>query len=551
MPLFGHVTEALSATRDVDCYRRAIDCTTAVRDPRAGIATITDFQELRVELLRESMVPRERSSAWQLSLLVSLFILWGACNALNDVLIRQFKLAFTLSDMRASLVQTAFYFGYLLGGLPAAFLARKCGYKATVCFGLALVCIGAGLFWPSARAARPSYEALLLCLYLLAFGLAFLESSANPWIVLLGERRREGFGTAALNLAQAFNPLGSVGGVLLGRQLILGSETVEAVGTAYLALGALFLLVMIAFCCTRFPAGDGRSQAHRQRLQLSTIIGCLRRRAFACGVCAQFLNIGGQTCVWSFAIRYTRVALPDLPDRQAADALLLSLVLFLVGRFASTALLRCVRAPVLLATQCTLAAALCVVAAASSGFLGVAAVSFKEMRDVKSKRLNADCESVSPASLALSLCVILARITHCASRAIVCTALRGLSSLRHGLPHDLLPLAECARCGTCGGRRLTSGDGYHRRGVDHAAHGVGERWHWLRRSGLPCTRGVLCNHGSLRSRARAWIALRGRHRRRRYRNKRQQPKTSPWRRRRRQGGLEGGGQREQRRLDAE
>ena len=110
------------------------------------------------------MPARTSSSRWQLGLLVSLFVLWGACNALNDVLIRQFKKAFTLTDTESSLVQTAFYSGYLFGSLPAAAVARRCGYKACVCCGLALVVLGALLFWPCTHSASPAYAALLACL---------------------------------------------------------------------------------------------------------------------------------------------------------------------------------------------------------------------------------------------------------------------------------------------------------------------------------------------------------------------------------------------------
>jgi MFS transporter, FHS family, L-fucose permease len=179
---------------------------------------------------------------WQLLLLISLFILWGACNALNDVLIRAFQTALSLGDAESSLVQTAFYTGYCLGALPAAALARCRGYKICVCVGLGLVCSGSALFWPCSRGSAPWYPPLLGCLYLLAFGLAFLECSANPWVVLLAERRRSGSGTRALNLAQSFNPIGSVGGVLLGRQLILANSAPVRLAPPSVTSSAPFLL---------------------------------------------------------------------------------------------------------------------------------------------------------------------------------------------------------------------------------------------------------------------------------------------------------------------
>ena len=285
--------------------------------------------------------------------------------------------AFDLSDALSGLVQTAFYFGYLFGGLPAACVARRFGYKVCVCTGLGLVCAGATLFWPCSSGDDPQYAALLLCLYLLAFGLAFLECSANPWIIILAERRHAGAGTRALNLAQAVNPLGSLGGVLLGRELVLGApvpERIAAVGRVYLSLAATFACVALAFLVVRFPAGDGRVTSQRATLGCAHMRGALRRRGFVAGVAAQFLNIGAQTCCWSYTIRYVRDALPGVSDQSAADVLLLSLGGFFLGRIASTGLLRCVAADVLLFAQCVLAALGCVVAIAAGGALGVTAL---------------------------------------------------------------------------------------------------------------------------------------------------------------------------------
>ena len=325
--------------------------------------------------------PGRTASYTQLGLIFSLFALWGACNSLNDVLIRTFKAAFGLSDMASSLVQTAFYFGYLFGGLPAAFVSRRFGYKTCVCTGLALVCTGALLFWPcSATSGSQYFGALLLCLYLLAFGLAFLECSANPWIVLLAERRKAGSGTRALNLAQSFNPLGAVGGVLLGRQVIFGAsqpQQIAAVGLTYLILAALFGCVLAAFLLVRFPAGDGRAHTNEgatRRCNFAALCLPLQRRGFAFGLLAQFLNIGAQTCVWSFTIRYVRTEVPGSEDQRAADALLLSLCCFLAGRFTSTCLLRWTAADRLLAAQCFLAALGCVTAVLAGGVAGASAL---------------------------------------------------------------------------------------------------------------------------------------------------------------------------------
>jgi len=149
------------------------------------------------------------------ALIVALFFLWGMANNLNDILIAQFKKAFTLSDFRAGLVQSAFYLGYFLLALPAGIFTRRYGFKAAVILGLLLYACGAFLFWPAADLR--TYGLFLAALFVLASGLAFLETSANPFATVLGPPE-----TAAqrLNLAQAFNPLGSITGVIIGQHFI-------------------------------------------------------------------------------------------------------------------------------------------------------------------------------------------------------------------------------------------------------------------------------------------------------------------------------------------
>src|SRR5882724_13599342 len=140
-----------------------------------------------------------RSAIIPFALIVTLFFLWGLANNLNDILIAQFKKAFTLSDFRAGLVQSAFYLGYFLLAIPAGMFTRRFGYKGAVVVGLLLYACGAFLFWPAAELR--TYGMFLVALFVLASGLAFLETSANPFATVLGPPE-----TAAqrLNLAQAF-----------------------------------------------------------------------------------------------------------------------------------------------------------------------------------------------------------------------------------------------------------------------------------------------------------------------------------------------------------
>lgn len=335
------------------------------------------------------------SSSWPVALLVSLFFLWGAANNLNDILIKQFKKAFALGDMQASLVQSAFYAGYFVGALPAARVARAFGFKAAIMTGLTLFALGSVLFYPVSRHGG-SYIGFLVCLYLIAFGLAFLESSANPWIVLLGDNGTPGSGTRALNLAQAFNPLGSIAGILVGRLCILDGREPAAdadvpaailreyrdheaalVGLPYVVLGVVVATIAGAFGLTRFPSTseDGLAGDQLTVSQLCTTTSRLwRSNGYAQGLLAQFAYVGAQVCVWSFVIRLVQEELPGTTEQRAADFVLFGLIIFVGGRFVASTLMYIVSESKLLCIYAVLACATCVVIAVVGGRLGVAAV---------------------------------------------------------------------------------------------------------------------------------------------------------------------------------
>jgi len=329
---------------------------------------------------------------WPLGLLVSLFFLWGAANNLNDILIKQFKKAFTLGDMQASLVQSAFYLGYFIGALPAARLARAWGFRVAIITGLCLFSLGSVLFFPVSRHGG-TYIGLLVCLYLIAFGLAFLESSANPWIVLMGDSWKPGSGTRALNFAQAFNPLGSIAGILVGRLCILDGREPPAsaaaalpeyreheaalVGLPYVVLGVVVAAVACAFGLTRFPSiSEDRppgSELTVSRLCTTTARLC-RSGGFAQGLLAQFAYVGAQVCAWSFIIRLVQEEIPGTAEQRAADFVLFGLIIFVGGRFVASALLHVVSESKLLCAYAALACTTCIVIALAGGKLSVVAV---------------------------------------------------------------------------------------------------------------------------------------------------------------------------------
>jgi MFS transporter, FHS family, L-fucose permease len=323
-----------------------------------------------------------------LVLVVSLFFLWGVANNLNDILIRQFKKAFELTDLESGLVQSAFYLGYFLCAIPAGLLMRRYGYKAGIVVGLALYAAGAFLFYPAADLR--TYGFFLFALFVIASGLSFLETSANPFVTVLGlpagaERR--------LNFAQAFNPLGSITGVVIGRFFIFSGTDYTpariaamtpaaragyraaqsgAVQAPYVAIGIVVLALAVLILMTRFPAVH---EAHEPQARAAARWRELRGRwRFFCAVAAQFFYVGAQVGIWSFLIRYAEGTVPGTTDRRAADYLIVSLVLFMLGRFAGAALMRWLAPAALLAAFAAVNTLLAAVAVAMPGRAGLCAL---------------------------------------------------------------------------------------------------------------------------------------------------------------------------------
>lgn len=281
----------------------------------------------------------ERSSRTAMVLTTGLFFLWGVANNLNDVLIAHFRHVFSLSDFQSGLVQSAFYLGYFCFAIPAALAAERLGYKATVIMGLLLFGGGALLFLPAS--AQLSYGFFLFALFVIASGLAFLETAANPMVASMGPAD----GSAQrLNLAQAFNPLGSITGVALGATLILsdapgeGAAGAAAVRLPYLVIALVVLGWAAILAFTRFPRAATQAEGARGPV-FAGYGALLRRPRYLAGVGAQFFYVGAQVGIWSYLIRYAESVVPGIGAQKAAWLLTLSLALFMVGRFAGTALL--------------------------------------------------------------------------------------------------------------------------------------------------------------------------------------------------------------------
>jgi FHS family L-fucose permease-like MFS transporter len=289
-------------------------------------------------------------------LVTALFFLWGMSNNLTDVLVQQFKKSFDLSPLQAQLVQTAVFFGYFCMALPAALVTKRRGYKTGILIGLSLFGVGMLLFWPAAVIGR--YPLMLLALYVVGCGSAVLETTANPFIAQSGpsessERR--------LNLAQSFNPPGTICGVLVGTFFIfsgveltpaqvlglqqrgqyaqyLHSEVMRVVPT-YVTLGCIVLTLAVIIAFVRFkPAPHQAAGEPVQSLgaQIGQILGTPQVLA---AVVAQFCYCGAQVSTWSAFIPYTK-QYAATSERTAALFLTGNLVAFAAGRIFSTSLMR-------------------------------------------------------------------------------------------------------------------------------------------------------------------------------------------------------------------
>ncbi|MEO6361520.1 MAG: L-fucose:H+ symporter permease [Sphingomicrobium sp.] len=332
-----------------------------------------------------------RSAILPLLLIVSLFFLWGVANNLNDILIKQFQKAFTLTHFQAGLVQMAFYMGYFLLAIPAGLVMRRYGYKTAVVVGLVLYGIGALLFYPAAQAA--TYGMFLLALFVIASGLGFLETAANPLITVLGDPNKS---EQRLNLAQSFNPVGSILGILIGQQFILSgiehseatlagmsaaeqtafyAQETQAVVGPYVGIG-LFVLAWAAFVAfTRFPESATRRAADDpDQLGLGEALGGLRHKPkLLLAVVAQFFYVGAQVGVWSYTIRYAQEA-TGMGEKSAAGWVMAALVTFMIGRFIGSALMSRVNPARLMATYAVINVVLAVVAAFTPGMTGLTAL---------------------------------------------------------------------------------------------------------------------------------------------------------------------------------
>jgi MFS transporter, FHS family, L-fucose permease len=298
------------------------------------------------------LLPRQGKAAF--FLVTGLFFLWAIPNNLNDVLIRQFMKSFEINRIEAGLVQSAFYLGYFFMATPAALVMRRFGYKAGLLTGLILYATGTFLFYPASIARR--YPLFLFALFVIASGLGFLETGSNPLIAQLGESATA---IRRLNFSQAFNPIGSITGVLIGTAFIfsgvepnvaeiarmkaqgtyngfLQHETARVL-TPYMVLGAVVLVWAFLIFRTKFPAIEGDSTIPRKG-RSGGYLALLHYPSLVPAVAAQFCYVGAQVGTWSYFIQYAQ-DYTHIPEKLAGYLLTTTLVAFAIGRFASSYLM--------------------------------------------------------------------------------------------------------------------------------------------------------------------------------------------------------------------
>ena len=322
-------------------------------------------------------------------LVVALFAFWGMSNSLNDVLIPQFRKTFLLGDFASSFVQFATFIGYFVFAIPASLFMRRFGYRAAVVMGLVLFGTGALLFYPAAQYGE--YHFFLGALFVVASGLSFLETSANPMIAAMGPAENA---DQRLNFAQMFNPLGTILGVFVGKELILSDhhlspEQIQAMEPAaratwqagelaavklpYMGIACVVLLWALLVGITRFPP-LARRVAEDADASAGGFSGLKAFPRYWLGVLAQFAYVGAQVGVWSFVIRYTQFNTPGTAEKVAANNLIITLVLFFAGRFVGTLLMSKYRPASLLTLFAAADIVLCVVAALAGGNFGLYAL---------------------------------------------------------------------------------------------------------------------------------------------------------------------------------
>ncbi|CAL1516968.1 sugar MFS transporter [Chitinophaga sp. MM2321] len=269
-------------------------------------------------------------------LVTSLFFLWGLAYGLLDVLNKHFQEVLSITTKRSTLLQGAYFGAYFIMALPAGMFMKKFGYKKGIIMGLLLYATGAFMFYPAARALN--FDFFLLSLFVLACGLACLETAANPYVTVLGAKETS---EQRLNLSQCFNGLGSFLGPVIGGALFFGGDNkndLTSVQLTYIAIGVIVLLIAAFFYRTTLPEIKEEEVEGEEVMKDERPL--FAHKHFVGGVIAQFFYVAAQVGVGALFINYATEYWHGTSNEKGAYLLSAGMVLFLVGRFVGTALMR-------------------------------------------------------------------------------------------------------------------------------------------------------------------------------------------------------------------
>ncbi len=324
---------------------------------------------------------KKNSQVFAFMLVTSLFFLWGFAHNLDPILIPHLKKSFTLSTVQATLVDSAVFAAYFIMAIPAGFIMKKYGYKAGIIIGLLTFACGSFLFIPAAN--TQSYTFFLIALFIIACGLATLETAANPYATALGDPET---GTFRLNLAQTFNGAAAALAPVIGARIILTkgftdvqlkamtdgarklalANEASSVKMPYLILGVVLVVIAIAFALTKLP----KIQQTEEHPTSKSIFHALKHKHLSWGVAAQFFYVGAQVSVFSLFILYATKS-ADLTDVKAADYLGACGLAFLIGRGCGTIIMRFIKPNILLGLYAVINVALCIIAITAHGMITV------------------------------------------------------------------------------------------------------------------------------------------------------------------------------------
>ena len=325
--------------------------------------------------VRTEEVSPGKSYVVPLALVTTLFFLWGLANILNSALIAQFQPLFEISRAPALLVETAFYFGYFTIAIPAALFMEKYSYKKGILFGLILYAIGALMFIPAAKLL--TFGFFLFALYIIASGLAFLETAANPYVTMLG---KPGTSVQRLNFSQMFNGLALIVGPILAGQFIFAGnegsmETQAAKEQAANAVIFPYMLIAVGVLLIAFLVGITKMPEFASKAKLKFDAEIFSHKHLVWATIAQFFYVGAQASIWGITINYIIDVLPGTTKEIASTNYMpIGTSLFVIGRVVGTMMMSWIKDYKLLRLFAVVAAVLCIMATTAGGMVAVGSV---------------------------------------------------------------------------------------------------------------------------------------------------------------------------------